>query len=90
MIEKEHLPARIHRLRDLATGLGRELAPWQHAQHRLEPAELAVYREALLDAIHGLDKGTAVLESASAAGQGVKGCPKSRPAQWGMAGLPGG
>jgi len=35
---------------------------WQPGQHRLEPAELAVYREALLDAIQGLEKGAGVLE----------------------------
>jgi len=52
MIEKENLPPRIRRLRDLARGLGRELALFLPGQHRLEPAELAVYREALLDAIH--------------------------------------
>jgi len=62
MLTKDHLPARIHRIRELATGLGRELALWQHAQHRLEPAELAAYREALLDSIQGLDKGAGVLE----------------------------
>jgi len=62
MIEKENRPARIHRLRDLATRLGRELALWQPGQHQLEPADLAVYREALLDAIQGLDKGAGVLE----------------------------
>jgi len=62
MLQKEHLPPRIRRLRDLATGLGRELALYLPGQHRLEPAELAVYREALLDAIQGLNKGAGVLE----------------------------
>jgi len=62
MLEKEHLPARIQRIRELATGLGRELALWQQARHQLTPVELAAYREALLDSIQGLDKGAGVLE----------------------------
>jgi len=62
MLEKENTPKRIHRIRELATGLGRELALWQHAQHQLTPAELAAYREALLDAIQGLEKAAGVLE----------------------------
>jgi len=62
MLEKEHPPPRIRRLRDLANWLGRDLALWKHVQHWLEPTELAVYREALLDAIQGLDNGARLLE----------------------------
>jgi len=62
MLEKEHLPSRICRLRDLANGLGRELVLWKQLQNQPMPAELTTYREALLDAIQGLDKGAGVLE----------------------------
>jgi len=62
MLTKDHLPASFLRLRELATALGRELAIWQQAQHKLTSAELAVNREALLDAIQGLEKGAGVLE----------------------------
>lgn len=62
MLQKEHLPARIQRLRDLAGLFGKELALWKQAEHKLTAAELDAYREALLDAIQGLDKGAGVLE----------------------------
>lgn len=62
MIEKQQLPARITRLRDLATRFGRELDVWKKAEHQLTPGELETYREALLDAIQGLDRGAGVLE----------------------------
>lgn len=63
MLEKRHLPARITRLRDLATRFGRELALWKQAEHRLTPAELVAYLEAILEAIRGLNQGAAVLEN---------------------------
>jgi len=46
----------------LFSGLGRELVLWQQEKHRLTVEELTTYREALLDAIQGMDEGAGVLE----------------------------
>lgn len=62
MLEKHHLPARIQRLRDLASRFGKELTIWKTAEHPLTPVELEAYREALHDAIRGLVNGAGVLE----------------------------
>jgi len=57
--------ARVHRLRDLAHGMGKELALWQAAQEGpLLSRERKLYLDAIQDVIAGTDAAAAVLEAA--------------------------
>jgi len=56
--------ARVTRLRDLARGMGKEVATWQAQKGPLLPLERKQYLEAVYDGIAGLDAAAAVLEAA--------------------------
>jgi hypothetical protein len=63
MSELEQIEKRIPRLRQLVQGLGREAARWKSEEGPLEAGELHAYLEALQDAIAGLDRAGAAMES---------------------------
>jgi hypothetical protein len=56
--------ARVHRLRDLAHGMGKEVAIWKPQEGPLLPLERKQYLEAVYDVIAGTEAAAAVLEAA--------------------------
>jgi len=55
--------ARVERLRDLAHGLGKEVAIWQAQEGSLLPLERKQYLEAVYDVIAGPDEAAVVLDA---------------------------
>jgi len=59
-----NMRARVLRLRQLAHGMGKEVALWQAQEGPLLPLERKQYLEAVYDVIAGTDEAAVVLEAA--------------------------
>jgi hypothetical protein len=64
MINTTTIRARVLRLRDLAHGLGKEIALWQAQEGPLLPIERKKYLEAVYDVNASTDEAAVVLEAA--------------------------
>jgi len=64
MIDIPTIRSRVTRLRNLAQGMGKEVALWKAQEGPLLPLERKQYLEAVYDVIPGTDEAARVLEAA--------------------------